>query len=321
MYTKAVDFIKNFYFTYKTGQLSYLYYKRYSALDSRFEITSKIDAWNDRFKTGKVKFDKWEGENEVGRKILAGLRTIAIVTDEANSSSKGGPLALIKKAAKSSASATSSLISSLKSGELSIRTFSADILSGLTMSISTMDYFAITRRTISSLIAYVSLTLIGLLFNRAPGLLAFAGVTAGAVWPGWIAGAWGKIRSSAERAADKGRSHREAPEGGVSAVDRLGYGSYVNGDGTVVKYRTTYFANGIDDVLGNLNFFNASRNDDDHDGGGKARRSSPSRYRGGGGKQARKKGKNYIRFEGRVNDRQRKWNRDRGGGRRGFPFF
>jgi hypothetical protein len=59
------------FFMYKTGELSYAYYKRFSVLDDKFKINSKIDAWNARFAEGKVAFDAWERENEIGRKALA----------------------------------------------------------------------------------------------------------------------------------------------------------------------------------------------------------------------------------------------------------
>ena len=66
---------------YKTGQLSYEYYKHYSALDNRFAIQQKVDSWNARFVEGKMAFDKWEKQNEVGRNVLAGLRTAWLVEE------------------------------------------------------------------------------------------------------------------------------------------------------------------------------------------------------------------------------------------------
>jgi hypothetical protein len=59
------------FFMYKTGELSYSYYKRFSVLDKRFKIQNKVDAWNARFVEGKADFEKWEQQNEVGRKALA----------------------------------------------------------------------------------------------------------------------------------------------------------------------------------------------------------------------------------------------------------
>jgi hypothetical protein len=40
-------------------QLSYEYYKQYEIIDQRFDITSKMNAWNRVFVEGKQKFDAW----------------------------------------------------------------------------------------------------------------------------------------------------------------------------------------------------------------------------------------------------------------------
>ena len=40
-----------------------------------------MDAWNARFVEGKKNFDEWERENEIGRKVLAGLRTVWMVEE------------------------------------------------------------------------------------------------------------------------------------------------------------------------------------------------------------------------------------------------
>mmetsp|Transcript_4219 Transcript_4219/g.5823 ORF Transcript_4219/g.5823 Transcript_4219/m.5823 type:complete len:340 (-) Transcript_4219:53-1072(-) len=81
-YLWVFDFVTGMWFLYKTGQLSYEYYKRYSTLDDRFQITNKMDAWNARFQEGKRKFDMWERENEIGRKVLASLRTVWLVEEQ-----------------------------------------------------------------------------------------------------------------------------------------------------------------------------------------------------------------------------------------------
>ena len=82
MFLRVYDFFNGVWFMYKTGQLSYAYYKQFAQMDERFALTDKIDAWNARFQKGKVSFDKWEQENEVGRRILAGLRTVWLVEEQ-----------------------------------------------------------------------------------------------------------------------------------------------------------------------------------------------------------------------------------------------
>jgi hypothetical protein len=81
-YLKVNDAIQSMWFLYKTGQLSYEYYKTYSRLDERYDITTKVDAWNARFQEGKRKFDEWERQNEIGRKVLASLRTAWLVEEK-----------------------------------------------------------------------------------------------------------------------------------------------------------------------------------------------------------------------------------------------
>ena len=76
LYLTCYDFCQGMWYLYKTGQLSYDYMKQYQALDEKFKLQEKVDAWNTRFQQGKVDFDRWERDNEVGRKILAGLRTV-----------------------------------------------------------------------------------------------------------------------------------------------------------------------------------------------------------------------------------------------------
>ena len=47
-----------------------------------------MDAWNARFVEGKKNFDEWERENEIGRKVLAGLRTVWMVEENSYRSQK-----------------------------------------------------------------------------------------------------------------------------------------------------------------------------------------------------------------------------------------
>ena len=81
-YLQLFDFYQGVVFMYKTGQLSYAYWKQYETLDRRFGIQDKMDAWNARFVQGKKDFDEWERENEIGRKVLAALRTVWMVEEQ-----------------------------------------------------------------------------------------------------------------------------------------------------------------------------------------------------------------------------------------------
>jgi len=86
---QLTDYGETIWFLYKTGQLSYEYYKTYETLDTKFAIQNKVDAWNLIFVEGKDKFDAWEQENEVGRKMLAGLRTAWLVDEQSRQRATG----------------------------------------------------------------------------------------------------------------------------------------------------------------------------------------------------------------------------------------
>ena len=81
-YLSIYDATYGIWFMYKTGQLSYDYYKQYCKLDERFGIQNKMDAWNARFIQGKKNFDEWERQNEIGRRVLAGFRTAWLVEEK-----------------------------------------------------------------------------------------------------------------------------------------------------------------------------------------------------------------------------------------------
>jgi len=68
-------------FMYKTGQLSLDYYKKYEVLDQKYKLSDKMEVWNSRFVSGKKKFDKFEAENEIGRRMIASARTFILVTE------------------------------------------------------------------------------------------------------------------------------------------------------------------------------------------------------------------------------------------------
>jgi len=89
IYLQLTDYGKTLWFLYKTGQLSYEYYKTYETLDTKFAIQNKVDAWNLMFVEGKYKFDAWEQENEVGRKMLAGFRTAWLVDEQSRLRASG----------------------------------------------------------------------------------------------------------------------------------------------------------------------------------------------------------------------------------------
>jgi len=93
---EIMDRLKALYFLYKTGELSYDYYKRYQKIDERWKVQEKMDAWNARFVAGKEKFDAWEQKNEIGRKVLATVRTAWLVDEQQRRKRKGSPYRVVR---------------------------------------------------------------------------------------------------------------------------------------------------------------------------------------------------------------------------------
>ena len=190
-YLLAYDGANGIWFMYKTGQLSYEYYKTYSKLDERFAITNKVDAWNARFQEGKLVFDKWERENEVGRKLLAGVRTMWLVEEKA--SKKGR-----KKIGKDSKYRVvqwyfnvitwlkrfmSSLWNTITGGGSSEL---KDVLQGIRINISTSALDDVGTKIGAAVAALITVYLVGSCFAIAPMLLGSIAVVTGLVWPTWI---------------------------------------------------------------------------------------------------------------------------------------
>jgi hypothetical protein len=189
LYLKILDAFRAFFFMYKTGQLSYAYYKRYAALDNRFAIQQKIDAWNARFVEGKLAFDKWERDNEVGRKLLAGLRTVWLVEERnmkkrtglwkrnLNRQSRYRIVQLIYDAMSTVRAMCWSLWKALTGGT-EIRDFARGV------------YFTakdnLQERMQSVATAVVTISCIGALFTRSPLLIVLVAAALGWIWPRWM---------------------------------------------------------------------------------------------------------------------------------------
>jgi hypothetical protein len=189
LYLKILDAFQAFFFMYKTGQLSYTYYKRYAALDNRFAIQQKVDAWNARFVEGKLAFDKWERENEVGRKLLAGLRTVWLVEERnlkkrtglwkrnLNRQSRYRIVQLVYDAMSTVRAMCWSLWKALRGGD-EIRDFTRG------MYFTAKDNLQERMRSVA--MAVVTISCIGALFTRSPLLIVLVAASLGWMWPRWM---------------------------------------------------------------------------------------------------------------------------------------
>jgi hypothetical protein len=244
-YLFVYDAIQTYYFLYKTGQLSYAYYKRYAKLDERFAITDKVDAWNAWFQEGKRSFDKWERENEVGRKVLASLRTIWLVEEQSLMKQNKRKYRIVQiydslvRWGKKFLGATWRATTGGGSSEL------RDVLQGIRISISESRLEEIVPRIAAAFGAFIVLNMVGALFAIAPNILGLVAITTGLVWPSWV----GELRQritqllSDLRAQGQGRTNIRAQGdmlefGKQRFYDKSRYNFFVRSDGTRRWYRT-----------------------------------------------------------------------------------
>jgi hypothetical protein len=207
----VTDSCRTLWFLYKTGELSYQYYKSYEVMDQRFAIQAKMDAWNARFQEGKLKFDQWERENEIGRTVLAGLRTVWLV-DERNrrraqksryrvvQSLYDGKYWVTRWARKTwKRVLTSNSSASLQEYWKGIRT---DLMHGGGSSWGTR-----LRAIVASLIA-VNIT--GALFAISPTFLAILAVAVGIAWPSWLSELTNRLNALSLETRARGRGDDSA---------------------------------------------------------------------------------------------------------------
>jgi hypothetical protein len=186
-YINIVDGGKALWFLYKTGQLSYEYYKTYENLDQKFAIQNKVDAWNKVFVKGKRKFDAWEQENEVGRKMLAGIRTAWLVDEESRMRAAGrSKYRLLQSAYDLRRSANKLLQKGLRSmrsifreGEL--QTF----WKGVRTSWHSNTDGSLATRIGAIVAAVVAVNVCGALFSLSVGFSNLLAIAAAVIWPSW----------------------------------------------------------------------------------------------------------------------------------------
>jgi len=185
-YRKTVDGLKALWFLYKTGQLSYEYYKSYETLDKKFAIQQKVDAWNRVFAEGKKKFDAWEKENEVSRKVLAGLRTAWLVDEESRKRAAGGKSRY--RLVQSFYDLRRSVQKVLKRTMKSIRSLSEEggletFWKGLQADLQSEGSLSIRIGAIAAAVAAVNV--FGALFSLSAGFSNLLAILLAVIWPSW----------------------------------------------------------------------------------------------------------------------------------------
>jgi hypothetical protein len=236
-YLKVYDTFNAAFFMWKTGQLSYEYYKTYSSLDERFAIQRKIDAWNAFFVEGKIAFDRWERENEISRKILAGLRTAWLVEERS-----------LKKSRRKRQSKYR-IIQLVFDAEDFVRRFVRsvwkavsgggsnefrDFLKGVRIDITDSQASMWGSRLGSVFAAVLAVNLTGALFAISPSLLSFLAILVGVVWPTWASEFYERLTLFAQEASARGRGDLKAVK---RKVDKSKYHYFVRDDGSKRYYR------------------------------------------------------------------------------------
>lgn len=222
-YLLIYDGINGIWFMYKTGQLSYEYYKSYSKLDQRFEITNKIDAWNARFQQGKKAFDKWERENEVGRKALAMMRTAWLVEEKSLKKERSKNFGKYSKyrvvqwyynISDWVQRLVRSIWNAATGGGSSELT---EVLKGIRINISKSALDEVGAKLGSALVALLTVYLVGSMFAIAPVLLGSIAIVSGMVWPSWMP----ELKNRGQDLIDDLRAQGRDESGGVKKSKRL----------------------------------------------------------------------------------------------------
>ena len=211
-YLNIYDAVQTFWFMYKTGQLSYEYYQRYAELDNRFAIQSKVDAWNARFVQGKISFDKWERENEVGRKALAALRTVWLVEERSlrknrllrrnqKRRSKYRLIQFFYDASFTLGQLCGAALKHLTGGPSRFKEF----LRGAVLVPPESSNSDRASRVGGVVAALVVANLTGAFFTISPTFLAVAAMIVGWVWPSWFSELTQRTTTFVEETRARGR--------------------------------------------------------------------------------------------------------------------
>ena len=251
---RAWDFATAMWFMYKTGELSYDYWKRYEDLDRRLGLTDKVDAWNARFVQGKQGFDRWEQDNEVGRKVLATLRTMWMVEEQSyqrqfkerkDRMSKNAVVKYIQNFfawMRRVLIAGWNIVAVDRQGEL--KEFVAGIKVQLSKLMSTR---VVIQRAGSAISLLVLVNFIGALFASSPGVLSMVALICGIIWPDWAGLTLERIMNIVDetRALGRGEDSRRSSSlvsipssSSAQASEPVRFSFFERRDGSKRFYRT-----------------------------------------------------------------------------------
>ena len=234
-YLQIYDYFNIFWFLYKTGQLSYEYFKQYEKLDQRFAIQDKLDAWNARFVQGKIKFDKWEKENEVGRKLMATMRTVWLVEEQQQ----------YKRMQKQQKLSKYRVVQLVYYALDSVKAFANDVWQAMTgtdgshlgefvkgVKMNMSGTRGVGPRVGAAIAALFALNFIGAIFSLSPIMLSCAAALAGLMWPSWVEELTGRTMRFYEETRARGRGDKTNRRRNWNGHDKNVYGNNIRADGS-----------------------------------------------------------------------------------------
>ena len=275
-YLRIKDAIHGLWFMYKTGQLSYSYYKQYSTLDQRFALTQKIDAWNARFQDGKKAFDSWEREHEIGRKLLATMRTVWLVEERSLQRGRKGLLVglsnyrvvqylgMVKRRIQTFVTGVwRRIIGTDANGGGGGDNDFGNLLRGIRNSILQPGSSGsssgggggleelLLPRIGAAVGAFVVLNLVGALFALWPNVLGLVAILTGLVWPTWVAELGERLSVLLTDLRDQGSRDDDDDDDDdvVVAGERRGHGSSRSDNG----------GGGVELQLGKRQFYDSTK--------------------------------------------------------------
>lgn len=228
--------------------MSYEYYKTYAKLDSRYGIQQKIDAWNSRFIEGKENFDRWEKENEVGRKLLAGMRTMWMVEESSykkqmkgKKKSKYRIVRYVDGAIGWSKRFFRALWRSMNgSGSSELR----EIMKGMKLGLDELSLEIFSQRIGAAVAALIAVSFVGAMFAVAPILLGIFAVAFAIAFPNWFGDTVKTVKDALEETKARGRGERVykppvlAKKEKLPFVEKNSFSYYIGLDGKKKWYRT-----------------------------------------------------------------------------------
>ncbi len=210
-----------------------------------------MDMWNARFVEGKRNFDKWEQENEIGRKVLAGLRTAWMLEEnsyrnqrnriEGRGVSKYRVVQYARDIGSWFKKLLSAMLGAVTGGETSeLR----HIMKGVKIQIAELSLTIISQRMGAALAALLAVNVVGAMFAIAPSVLGALALISGLIWPNWVSEAYQKLKDVVDESRARGRGEtntagKKKSRGNKGPLmDRKNFGFFVQDDGRKQWYRT-----------------------------------------------------------------------------------